>query len=232
MTTTTTAAPAADEGRNAAARGTERTLYQIGGDMLALEQLLAEVGGDVTDEDAERAIDEWLAETNEALPNKLDRYAMLMREIQARAETRAAEAARLAERARLDGQNVKRMKERVKAFFLEHGLKAIDTPHFRLTLARNGGKEPLVWSINSYADLPEEYRTEETVYKPLEQAVRDAIKGLTPAQIDAYREWVVKVAEALEAGTEPPERPEEAMGVPALAAMVRIGERGYNLQIK
>ena len=39
------------------------TLYEISGDLAALEELLTEVGGELPDEVAEAAIDAWLEET-------------------------------------------------------------------------------------------------------------------------------------------------------------------------
>ncbi len=52
-----------------------RTLYEIGADMGALEQLLWEAGGEITDADMEQIIDNWLDQNREDLENKLDSYA-------------------------------------------------------------------------------------------------------------------------------------------------------------
>jgi len=37
-----------------------RTLFDISEDLLALEQILDEVGGDISDAEAEHAVDKWL----------------------------------------------------------------------------------------------------------------------------------------------------------------------------
>jgi len=38
-----------------------RTLFEITNDLQALDDLLTEIGGEVTEEDAEAAIDKWLS---------------------------------------------------------------------------------------------------------------------------------------------------------------------------
>lgn len=80
-----------------------RTLFDITDDLLALEELLSEVGGDVTDEQAEEAITEWFEELGEDRNSKLDGYVTLIAEFDARAEMRRREAARLQQRASVDG---------------------------------------------------------------------------------------------------------------------------------
>ena len=54
------------------------TLVKIGADIRALEDLLFEMGGELTDGEAEKAIDGWLAELGDSLAEKLDSYAIVI----------------------------------------------------------------------------------------------------------------------------------------------------------
>lgn len=123
------------------------TLYEIRDDLEALEALLYEVGGDVTDEAADAAITAWLEETGEALKSKLDGYAALIREAEARAASRKAEAARLTALSRADESVAKRLKERLYWFFGDRGIERFETERFRFTVQKNGGKPPVILHV-------------------------------------------------------------------------------------
>lgn len=120
------------------------TLYEIGADIAALNELLFEMDGDVTDADAEAAIDTWLQENDYALETKLDTYCALIHEREAIAEARNQEARRLLALAQIDTNQTTRMRERLKRFFDLYAIGKVETPRFKLTLAKNGGKAPLL----------------------------------------------------------------------------------------
>jgi hypothetical protein len=119
------------------------TLRQIGEDLQALEDLLMEMGGDVSEEEAEAAIDAWLKESEENERAKLDRYADLIGMLQDRARSRREEAQRLASLATADDNVVKKLKNRLLWYMEGRGTKRIDTQLHRITVANNGGKAPL-----------------------------------------------------------------------------------------
>lgn len=133
------------------------TLHEIDETLLTIGAILQEVGGDITEADAERAIDEWLAETHDALDNKLDGYGALMREFGSRSAARKAEADRLYALAKVDANAEARLKSRLQYFFEAHGLEKIETDRFRFTLANNGGAKPVVLSCDP-EDLPEHFQ--------------------------------------------------------------------------
>lgn len=128
------------------------TLYEIRDDLEALAALLADVGGDVTDADAEAAVDAWLRETDEAMREKLDRYAALIREFEERGKSRQAEADRLATLARADSNAAKRLKDRLLWFMADQGMDKVETPRFRVSIAGNGGKVPVVFATDYSAE--------------------------------------------------------------------------------
>jgi hypothetical protein len=116
-----------------------RTLFAITDDLLALEALLVETGGDVTDErDA-----------------KLDAYCAVIREIEARSAARHAEAARIVALAEQDEREAKRLRERLHQFMVRTGTQRIDTERASIRVQQNGGQAPLV--VFDQASVPEQY---------------------------------------------------------------------------
>jgi hypothetical protein len=102
------------------------------------------------------AVIQWFEQLGEERDQKLDNYAALIADMEARAQVRRDEAKRLVDRARIDENKVALLKERLRIFFESHGLKTVETTRYRLTLAQNGGKLPLLVDV-SVDDLPEEY---------------------------------------------------------------------------
>lgn len=194
---------------------TTATLWEIGDDLLALDDLLAEIGGDVSEEEAERAIDEWLAETREAEAAKLDRYAALIRTLEARAEIQEAESKRLADRARANKNNARRLKDRLLLHMERTGQKKIAGNLYAATVAKNGGKAPVEVTVDP-RDLPAPFRrakltlacpTDETLEALADQATRLDLEPDTDA-----------IRTALEAGEKLP--------------FARLGDRGHHVRIR
>jgi len=127
----------------------KRTLFEIGADAAALDALLEELEGDLSDPEVCAAIDDWLHETQGNLETKLDGYAALIRKCEARASARKEEARRLAELAKTDENKAARLKERLKYFFEAQGLQKVETSRYKISLAVNGGKVPLLVDDNA-----------------------------------------------------------------------------------
>lgn len=130
------------------------TLYEISQALNALYERIEELGGDVTDAEVEQVIDGWFADLHEARDEKIDNYAALIRELQARAEARRAEARRLTDRARRDEEQAAYLQNRLAAFMNEQDLRTIETRRYRLTLARSGGPQPVVLKTDDAEALP------------------------------------------------------------------------------
>lgn len=137
---------------------TKRTLFQIGADAMALNELLEELEGDVSDPAVADAIDEWLSETGASFEAKLDGYAALIGERLALSKARKDEAKRLTELARGDEGMAARLKERLQRFFEENGIEKKETARYKFTLAQNGGVLPLILSEDiTPADVGDEF---------------------------------------------------------------------------
>lgn len=121
-----------------------RTLFEISTDLLALEEVLTDTEGEITDDAAGQALLEWFDQLTSDRDIKIDNYCLLMAELEARADVRAAEAARLSRLVAIDRNAADRLKRALKAFLERHGLTKLDTPLHKLTIAKNGGKAPLI----------------------------------------------------------------------------------------
>ena len=120
-----------------------RTLIDISEDLLALDQLLEEVEGDISDPKVAEAVNAWFSELDTDLYHKLDNYAAYITEIQARATARKAEAERLAYRARIGENAAQYLKGRMKEVLEARGLKKYSTARYDLSVCKNGGKQPV-----------------------------------------------------------------------------------------
>ena len=136
---------------------TRRTLFDISNDLLAFYDRIEALGGDITAPEVEQAIDAWFERLSHERDEKLDNYAALIRELDARAKARRDEAKRLQERARRDEEHATYLKQRLLLFFQDHHLKTVETRRYRLTIQRSGGKTPVILHTEP-EQLPEEYQ--------------------------------------------------------------------------
>ena len=120
-----------------------RTIYDISADLAALETILHENGGDITDPQAAEALAEWERELETDLAGKVDRYCALIAEMEVRAAARRAEADRLVDLAKSDEKASESLRDRLRFIWQTRNLAPLQTARFRVSLARNGGKRPL-----------------------------------------------------------------------------------------
>ena len=151
------------------------TLYQLNHDINDLENQLEELDLNSASQDEHNAfIEKWLCLEGE-LHSKLDNYGIYIRELEARAEIRKAEAKRLEERATVDINKAKALKESLLYVFTARDIKKLETKRFSFYRAKNGGKAPLILNEETpISKIPEEFQTvivqisKETVRKDLE----------------------------------------------------------------
>lgn len=113
---------------------TKESLFSIGEHFYALESLLIENEGEITDE-----IDQWLHEYQAKEEHKLDAYCYLIQKF----DEIASEAKRLAERSSSYNTKVKRLKDRLKLYLENRGMQKIETTRFTVTVCSNGGQLPV-----------------------------------------------------------------------------------------
>lgn len=150
-----------------------RTLFAISADIQQLNELLDECTDDV---EQQELIAQWFETLGKERDQKLDGYCALIAEMQARAEARKAEAKRLAELVAADENRAKLLKERLKSFFETHNLKTVQTSRYRLSLARNGGRQPLILNESVPAQsLPG--RFQRVTIEPETAKIREALEA-------------------------------------------------------
>lgn len=163
------------------------TLLEIGQDMAALDELMDEIGGDITDPQVETYLDQWFSELHKNETEKLDSYAALINEKEELAKVRKAQATRLAEKARRDQASADYLKERLKRYFQERGYKKKETDRYTLTLANNGGKLPLILDVQP-EELPARFQRTKVVVSADQDAIRNALDAGEVLEFARYGE--------------------------------------------
>ena len=146
-------------------------LLEITDEMRALDSLLAEADGDLTG--MEQIIDEWMLENKGNLEEKADSYAALITEKMRMYEVRKGEAERMAKLAKTDKNTADRLKERLMYALTEMCIKKLETDRYRISVATNGGKQPLDIFV-PVEDLPFGYRKNQPQVADKE-AIREAL---------------------------------------------------------
>ena len=151
------------------------TLLDINHDMQALDDLLTEAGGDISDPAVEATITKWMSELDTDINNKVDGYAALVSELTLRAKARQEESDRLRKRSQLDKNNAKFLKDRLLMVFEMRGIKKIETNRYRVTVAKNGGVLPMTIMDDAvpatYMKQPPPVVDTETIRSELEAGV-------------------------------------------------------------
>lgn len=146
-----------------------KTLVEIGEAARNLLRIVEEEGADG---EIPAELDSFFSALAEEKERKLDSYVALIRHCQLRASARRDEADRLASRAEVDENIVKRLKARLQFFMELTGEKSIETDRYKITLAKNGGLQPVVVACKP-AELPPEFQQADI--KPRTEDIRNAL---------------------------------------------------------
>ena len=122
-----------------------RTLFAISDDLLALNDLLEQLDGDVTNPEVDAAVTKWFAELASDESKKLDGYAGYIKQMEMESVAAKAEADQWAAKARTRDNRVKWLKERVKVYLeLTGRTKATTDTGRTFAIQNNGGVVPLI----------------------------------------------------------------------------------------
>lgn len=148
------------------------TLYDIAGEILDIQRALEEADPEL----AAHAIEAYLRDNAGTLEQKVDGYCALIRNMETLAETRAAEAKRMQELAKADAAKAERLKATLLWFLHEvAGLNKLDTARFRVSVAANGGKPPMVVPDDPTA-WPAPFVRERVIKELDKEALRQALE--------------------------------------------------------
>lgn len=159
------------------------TIFDIAEDMRALDDLLTECGGDISDPDAMVALDAFLMELESDLEGKVERYVRLCKELEARSAARKEEARRIAHRAKVDAASAAGLKRRLLDALLVMDRTRVETATFKVTVGKAGGKLPLVIDEG---EIPEEYICRKVSESPDTDAIRAALDSGTTLPFATY----------------------------------------------
>lgn len=150
-----------------------RSLWAIEADLAALEELADDEAGELAG--CEPILDEWFLQLGTEAAKKIDGYAAFIAELNARADARKEEAARLTHRAEVDAKLAAWLKSRLLDFFRLRDWKKLETSRYKISRCANGGKTPLRLFVEP-EKLPPEFRREKVVYSADSDKIRQAIE--------------------------------------------------------
>lgn len=151
-----------------------KTLFNITSDLQALDDLLFEVGGDINEETVAAVLDAWFIELEGDLVAKVEGYCCFIKELELRAANRKREAERMRKLAKSDENTVKGLKTRMQQALDFLGRTRVDTDMFRVTVAKNGGKQPMTLDETI---VPEEFRTTVITQVPNKELIRHRLES-------------------------------------------------------
>ena len=137
----------------------KRTLIDITEDMRALDDLLEEAGGDVTDESVSQYVEKVVGEIEQDFNEKVDGYVAYIRHLELQAAARQEEAERLKKAADASKNAAKHLKDRLKVVMEMNGRKKAGFKR-TATVAGNGGKVPIEYpnGMPEGEQVPGQYR--------------------------------------------------------------------------
>lgn len=157
-----------------------RGLFEISEDLHFLEDFLTEAGGDITEEQLEAEIDKWLGDLGAERDTKIDNYCALIKEMEAKAEARKVEAARISNLGQIDANASARLKARLFAFFKIHEIDKVETLRFKVSRVKNGGALPVILDkdLAEHPEaIPDAYRKEIKIFSPKTKEIADALNA-------------------------------------------------------
>lgn len=123
----------------------KRSLWNIGQDMEALDALLDQVDGDISDPQAQAAVEQWMGELQHDTAAKVGRYIALLEKWDGEAVAARAVSDRYQQARKTRENRIAAMKRRLQQWMEQFGMKRIDTPAGRsVAIQKNGGVAPLV----------------------------------------------------------------------------------------
>lgn len=120
------------------------TLFEVSEDMLALDALIEELEGDISNPQVEAAITTWMQEisTNEA--DKINGYCAYIARLSMEVAAAKEQAERYQKKARTRENRIAWLKDRLKKHLEITGRKKIETNINTVAIQANGGKLPMI----------------------------------------------------------------------------------------
>ena len=152
------------------------SLYELTEELVALDKLLAELGGDVSEGTEGQTLEKWASEFDWKMKTKVDGYGALYKNMEADANEIKAEIKRLSDRKRAIENRGARLLALAKFSMERLGTRKLEGVKFTIAIQKNGGVEPLEVLVEA-KNLPEQFRKEEVVYNADTEALRSALEA-------------------------------------------------------
>jgi hypothetical protein len=152
-----------------------QSLYDLTEDLVSLNTLLEEVGGDVSEGTEGQTLEKWALEFDWKMRSKVDAYGGLYKNMDADVVGIKAEIKRLGDRARALENRKARLLALAKFSMERLGTRKLEGVKFTIAIQKNGGVEPMEVLVESVA-MPEPFRVEEKVYKVDTDLLRTALE--------------------------------------------------------
>lgn len=121
-----------------------RSLFDIGSDFEALEAILQECEGDISDPKATAAVDEWFEEIQTNEQQKVGAYLWILRKWQAEADMAKAQAERMESFAKVRAGRIAVLKSRMFEYMQRRGVTELLSPMGeKVRIQPNGGKQAM-----------------------------------------------------------------------------------------
>ena len=127
-------------------------LYELTNEMQALNELLEEEGGEVTDG---TALAKWMDEYGLAMKGKVDGYGALIKNLDSYTDSLKLEEKRLYDRRKVFENRIARLKDMAGESMRRLGVKKLEGERFTLTICASGGKQAM--QILDEKGIPEMY---------------------------------------------------------------------------
>ena len=131
------------------------TLYELRSEYLELLQMLEDPEID------QQVIEDTLEAVGGELEIKCDNYGVIIKELEAEQAKLEKEIERLNKNAGRITYNITRMKKAVMETIQLTGERKMTTDHFKMSIVRNGGKQPIEYLDGK--DIPKDYMTTKPV---------------------------------------------------------------------
>lgn len=140
------------------------TLYELTGNFAQVQQMI---------EDGAEGLEDTLESIEGALSDKLEGYAMVIKNIESDIEGLKAEEKRLADRRKVMENGIKRMKENMQYAMTSTGERKIKGEKFTFTVQKN----PPALKVVDEKLIPKEFVTTTTVNKIDNKAIMELLKN-------------------------------------------------------
>lgn len=202
-----------------------RSLFKIGADLEALEQLLTDIDGEILEGEIGRRLEAYMADLHEERDEKVRRICCLIEMMLFAVEACKEESRRISKLGRANENGAERIKEWLKGFFEQHNIQKLDLRTFRPRIQARGGQRALLF--------PEQWQQEpasapERYHRPVIHLNTELMRE----DAEAFEAKFARFQKALADGQLSIEEYEAAVSEAQSANPVRLAPRGNHLRLR